>query len=187
MRRSERRTGAAGSARSAKLLARGGNAKTLPLLQAVWEQVGGGIFSFPPVINPAARPGADDAPEEAVLDCTTIAEDSLDAAGVDLWGPVAVAVPGDARDTARQARVIAELLGRIGAVVLDVRGTWCAGPEWACGLLAALQRFRALGLECVITAGNHAKAVRALPGVPEGLVFSGVEEAVWAALQIVGG
>jgi len=47
------------------------------------------------------------------------------------------------------------------------------------------QRFRALGLECLITAGNHAKAVRALPGVPEGLVFSGIEEAVWAALQIV--
>jgi hypothetical protein len=138
-------------------------------------------------VGTATPAGHDAAAAERALGCTNIAEDSLDAAGVDLWGPVAVAAPGDGCDTARQARVIAERLDRIGAIVLDVRGTWCVGPEWACGLLVALRRFRALGRDCLVAAGRDVGRVRALPGVPEGFVFDTVEEAVWVGLQIAGG
>ncbi len=160
--------------------------KPLPLLQAVWEQVAGGVLSATPV--PGLTPGSagDEAAQGPRLDGTSMAEDSLDAAGVDLWGPVAVAVLGDALDTARQLRVIGERLGCIGAVVLDLRGIGRPGPEWACALLAAWTGYRGLGRECLIAAGGEADRVRALPGMAGGLVFGTVEEAVWSALQIAG-
>jgi hypothetical protein len=77
-------------------------------------------------------------------------------------------------------------MGCIGALVLDLRGVWRAGPEWACALLAAWTRYRALGCECLIAAGGHADRVRAVPGIAGGLVFGTVEEAVWNALQMTG-
>ena len=162
------------------------SAKPLPLLQAVWEQVAGEVLSAPAL--PGETPGEADVPGggACALDGTTIAEDSLDAAGVDLWGPVAVVVLGDGRDTARQLRVMGDRIGCIGALVLDLRGVWCPGPEWACALLAAWARYRALGCECLIAAGGNADRVRALPGIARSLVFGTVEEAVWHALQIAG-
>ena len=177
MGRSRRRTDASHGSRGAK---------PLPLLQAVWEQVAGEVLSAP--APPGETPGEADAPGggAGALDGTTIAEDSLEAAGIDLWGPVAVVALGDVRDTARQIRVMGGRMGCIGALVLDLRGVWRAGPEWACALLAGWTRYRALGCECLIAAGGHADRVRALPGIAGGLVFGTVEEAVWNALQIAG-
>ena len=173
------------ASRSAKRFAR--EAKPRPLLQAVWEQVAGEVLSAPEGLSRVGAEPLDDAsPEPWTHDGTTLAEDSLDAAGVDLWGPVAVAALGDACDTGRQLRVIGDRIGSIGAVVLDLRGIWQAGPEWACALLAAWTRYRGLGRECLIAAGGHADRVRALPGIAGGLVFVTVEEAVWSALQIAG-
>ncbi len=184
MGRSRRRMEEPEAPRGAKPRAR--KAKPLPLLQAVWEQVAGEVLSAPEVSGGAPRETDAGAGEARALDGTTMAEDSLEAAGVDLWGPVAVAALGDARDTGRQLRVIGDRLGCIGAVVLDLRGIWCTGPEWACALLVAWTRYRALGRECLIAAGGHADRVRALPGITGSLVFSSVEEAVWSALQIAG-
>jgi len=197
MGRSQDRTRARRAPRGARLRATGGPArragrqnslgtKPLPLLQAVWEQVAGEVLSAPPVLGLAPAPAGDQAAQGRMLDGTTMAEDSLDAAGVDLWGPVAVAVLGDARDTARQLRVIGERIGCVGAIVLDLRGIGRGGPEWACALLAAWTGYRGLGRECLIAAGNQADRVRSLPGMAGGLVFGTVEEAVWSALQIAG-